>query len=395
MPQATASVKPSDRPRIIFVRQQFSAFGGAELILDRTLAALAQRGIKIALLARTWRDTGEGIEFIRCNPPKVARPLRETIFARAACRMLRNHPGALVQAHERIPCCDIFRAGDGVHAAYVEQRLRGESWIGRLGLQASLFHRNTLRLERKMFASPRLKIVIVNSEMVAGDLVRHYGYPRERIRLVPNGIDLQRFSLAARARYRAEMRKALGIGESDPVALFVGSGFDRKGLARAIEALARQEKPSYLVVVGSDRRPAVFKAKAERAGMASRFHLVGPVADPVPYYGAADILVLPTVYDPFPSTALEALACGLPVVTTTGCGAREVARELDPSLACDAYDSAGIAAAVGRAFELAARPSAAASARKIAGEFSLDSMVERMQKLYEELFTALPKASRP
>lgn len=391
MPHPNPSVQPQEAPQIIFVRQQFSAFGGAELILDRTLEALGTHGHKIALLARSWREQRSNIQFIRCDPPKIARPLRETIFARAACRTLKHYPHSLVQAHERIPCCDIFRAGDGVHAAYLERRKRGESASGKLALALSLFHRNTLKLERKMFASPRLKAVIVNSEMVADDLIRHYGYPRARIRLVPNGIDLQRFSLEAREKHRAEARQKLGIAEKAAVALFSGSGYDRKGLARAIEAAAQSGQDIHLVAIGSDRRPAAFTALAEHLGLGPRFHLIGPVTDPVPYYAAADVLILPTIYDPFPSTVIEAFASGLPVVTTTGCGARDLAAQLDPLFVCDALDTAGLANGLRRAFALALKPSTAQIARKIAEPFSLDSMVKHMLNVYDEF---MPKRSR-
>jgi UDP-glucose:(heptosyl)LPS alpha-1,3-glucosyltransferase len=394
MPQPAAPVQRQVSPEIIFVRQQFSAFGGAELILDRTLQSLSTRGHRIALLARSWKDDRADVQFIPCNPPKAARFLRETLFARAACQALQKYPHSLVQAHERISCCDIFRAGDGVHAAYLEQRRRGESPTGKAALALSLFHRNTLKLERAMFASARLKTVIVNSEMVAGDIVRHYHYPRERIHLVPNGIDLQRFSLAARERHRAEMRQKLGIPSNASVALFVGSGFDRKGLARAIEASARQGNTLHLIAVGSDRRPATFQTMAERAGLGARFHLAGAVSDPVPYYAAADILILPTVYDPFPSTVIEALACGLPVVTTTGCGARDVAKRIDPMLVCDTYDANGLTNSLRHALMLAAQPAMPASAHKVAQEFGLNLMIERMLKLYEELMPAFSKNSR-
>lgn len=384
MPQPTAPVKLENAAKIIFVRQQFSAFGGAELILDRTLQALAARGCKVALLGRSWREDRQSIQFIRCNPPKLARPWRETLFARAACQTLRHYPNSLVQAHERIPCCDIFRAGDGVHAAYLQQRRRGETTTGKLTLAASLFHHNTLKLERTMFASPRLQAVIVNSEMVVDDLARHYDFPRARIRLVPNGIDLQRFSLEVRAQHRATTRKQLGIALRAPLALFVGSGYERKGLARAIQASARAGDDIHLVVIGRDRRPAAFQALAKRAGLGERFHLVGPMADPVPYYAAADALILPTIYDPFPSTVIEALACGLPVVTTTGCGARDIVRRLDPALAVDAFDSGGMTHGLRRAFELAARPSTANAARTIAEPFDIETMVQRMLSVYEE-----------
>lgn len=389
MPQPAAPVQREVSPEIIFVRQQFSAFGGAELILDRIVDALGERGYKIALLARSWKNDREGAEFIRCDPPKVARSLRETIFARAACRTLQKYPRSLVQAHERIPCCDIFRAGDGIHAAYLEQRRRGESAAGRMALTLSLFHRNTLKLERTMFASERLKAVIVNSDMVADDLVRHYNFPRERIHLVPNGIDLQRFSLTARERHRAKVRQQLGIPANAPVALFVGSGFARKGLARAIEAVAPQTEALHLIAVGSDRRPAAFKALAARAGLTGRFHLVGPVKDPVPYYGAADVLILPTIYDPFPSTVLEALACGLPVVTTTGCGAREVVRELDLHFVCDAYDLDALASGLRRALAVAGNPDIKEVANRLASNYGIDRMIDRTLEIYDKFFVGI------
>lgn len=380
MPHPAPPVKPPPR-RIIFVRQQFSQFGGAELTLDRLLAALVARGERVALLGRSWRGDRE-VEFIRCDPPKVARAFRESLFARAACKRIAREKEALVQAHERVPCCDIFRAGDGVHAAYLEAKGRTQPALARLADSASLFHRNTLALERRLFASPRLQAVIVNSDMVADDIVRHFDFPRARIHLIPNGIDLSRFRLEARAAHRAAVRARLGVATNAPVALFVGSGFERKGLRSAILAAAACN--AELWVVGHDRRPQAFAAAAERARLAERFRLIG-TADPLPYYAAADALILPSFYDPFPSTVIEALACGLPVVTTTGCGARDVVKRLDARLVRDALDREGLAQALRTAFELAAKPDTAARARAIAEEFGIDPMVERMLAVHERV----------
>jgi UDP-glucose:(heptosyl)LPS alpha-1,3-glucosyltransferase len=381
MPHPAPPVQPA-ADRTIFVRQQFSQFGGAELILDRLLTALTARGKRVALIGRSWRGSRD-VEFIRCDPPKVTRAFRETLFARAACDLIAREKGALVQAHERVPCCDIFRAGDGVHAAYLEQKRRTQTAFGRLKDRLSLFHRNTLALERKLFASPRLQAAIVNSEMVAGDIVRHFGFSRERIHLVPNGIDLTRFRLQARDEHRAAVRARLGVPVAKPVALFVGSGFERKGLHAAIHAAATQGDAE-LWAIGHDRRPAHFVAEAERAGLGSRFRLIGPT-DPLPYYAAADVLILPSFYDPFPSTVIEALACALPVVTTTGCGARDVVRRLDARLVRDVLDREGLAEALRTAFELAAKPETAARARAIAEEFGIDRMVEQTLAVHERV----------
>jgi UDP-glucose:(heptosyl)LPS alpha-1,3-glucosyltransferase len=113
--------------------------------------------------------------------------------------------------------------------------------------------------------------------------------------------------------------------------------------------------------------------------------MIGPQADPLPYYAAADVLILPSIYDPFPSTVLEALACGLPVVTSTACGAREIVARLDRGLVRDATDVAGLAEALRLAFELAARPAIAAEARAIANDYSIDQMIDRMLSVYAAL----------
>jgi UDP-glucose:(heptosyl)LPS alpha-1,3-glucosyltransferase len=371
--------------RILFVRQSFSSFGGGELILDRLIRQLADEGADVSIIARSWPAGPPGVGFIRCDPPRVTRALRDRLFATAACRLVAAQTGALVQAHERIPCCDIYRAGEGVHAAYLERREKGMSGLARAGLRMSPFHRSALGLERALFKSSRLKAVVVNSQMVADEILRHFSYPRERIHLVPNGIDLARFSPEARGQHRAAMRRQFGVSEDRPVALFVGSGFARKGLAQAIEALSRSHVDAELWAIGRERQPSAYAALAERHGVGPRLRLLGPQADVLAYYAAADMLLLPSIYDPFPSTVIEALACGLPVVTSTGCGARDAVAQLDPALVRDPLDVDGLAAAIELAFVLASSPPTAGAARGIAEGYGMDRMVEGMLALYRGL----------
>jgi UDP-glucose:(heptosyl)LPS alpha-1,3-glucosyltransferase len=386
MPHQPDGVQSRALPqRIVFIRQRFTQFGGGELVLDRIVTAMVARGVRVTLLARAWR-TRSDVDFVRCDPPRFPRFSRERRFARAACDIASSRIDAIVQSHERLPCCDIFRAGDGVHAAFLEQRARNLGRVSRLALAANPFHRTSLSLEREMFASKRLKAVIANSRMVADEIVRHFAFPRDRIHLVPNGIDLDRFTLDARDRYRAEIRQRLGTDATRPVALFVGSGYRRKGLEAAIAALGASSNDAELWIVGSDSRPEAHVARAARAGVPrERIRLIGPVADPRPYYGAADVLILPSIYDPFPSTVLEALACGLPCVTSTACGAREIVAELDPNLVCDSQDTAGLAEALRRAFDLAAKPATAAATRAIASRFTIDRMIDGMLSVYSTL----------
>src|SRR5262249_39098625 len=154
------------------------------------------------------------------------------------CAQLKSIEG-LVQSHERLPCCDIFRAGDGSHAAFIEHRARGLNPLSAAILRLHPYHRSVIALEREMFAGEKLRAVLVNSQMVADEITRLYSVPSEKIHFVPNGIDLQRFKPEARAAHREMKRKELGT--TRPVLLFVGSGYKRKGLDTAIRALAKSK----------------------------------------------------------------------------------------------------------------------------------------------------------
>ncbi|MBX3514071.1 MAG: glycosyltransferase family 4 protein [Xanthobacteraceae bacterium] len=370
-------------PKIAFVRQKFSRFGGGELILDRTIGALAKRGAAITIIAREW-EPHAGIEFRRCDPARSPRTTRDSRFARAACEIIATLPGALVQSHERLSCCDIYRAGDGVHAAYLAHRARGLSAVRRFFQNVSGYHRDVLRLEREMFTSPRLKAVIVNAQMVADEIVAHFAYPRERIHLIQNGIDLSRFDEATLDRLRAETRNKLGLS-GRKVLVIVGSGYERKGVAQAIEALARSKSGAALLVIGHEKRISRYRSLAKRFGVAGGVHFLGKQENVLPYLAASDAMILPSIYDPFPSAALEGFAAGLPVITSDACGARDIAREIDPGLVRDANDIDGLSEAIKTALALSGEPETKQRTRAIAARFDMESMAERMLALYERV----------
>ena len=385
MPQPSSSVQSAMQlPKLVFVRQKFSRFGGGELILNRTVEALAARGVAVSMVAREWEPL-KGVEFHRCDPARSPRANRDSRFADSACALIATMPDALVQSHERMPCCDIFRAGDGVHAAYLAHRAKGMGPLKRLFQNLSSYHRDVVRLEREMFASPRLKAVIVNSEMVAGEIVAHFSYPRERIHLIPNGIDLAKFKTEALAVLREESIKKLGIAARRKILVTIGSGYERKGVAQSIEALARSKTNAMLLVIGSEKRQARYEGLAERFGIRDNVVFLGRQENVLPFLAVADAMILPSVYDPFPSAVLEGFAAGFPVVTSESCGARDIVRELSPGLVRDTNDTAGLADAILIALALADKPDTKERARAIASRFEMNAMVEQMLALYEKL----------
>jgi UDP-glucose:(heptosyl)LPS alpha-1,3-glucosyltransferase len=370
------------RLRLAIIRQRYNPYGGAERFLGRAMAALAARGVEITLFARRWEPV-EGMRTVRVDPFYAGSVWRDAGFARQVCAAVSGEPFDLVQSHERLACCDVYRAGDGVHREWLAQRARAATAAERLGLGLNPYHRYTCHAEARLFASPRLKAVICNSRMVRDEIVRHFGADPARLEVIYNGVDTAAFSPALAAAHRAPVREKLGIPQDAPVFLFVGSGFVRKGLETALAALRSVE--GWLVVVGGDKRAARFEQRARELGVAPRVRFVGPQRDVKPYYGAADAFVLPTLYDPFPNAVLEALACGLPVVTSFKCGAAEIVSEARCGLVGDALDVRACAAYLGALLDRDERRRMGQAARTVAETLDLDRMSTAMLGLYDRL----------
>jgi UDP-glucose:(heptosyl)LPS alpha-1,3-glucosyltransferase len=368
---------------LALVRQRYSAYGGAERFIERTLRAFGGQDVAVTVLAREW--VGYPGNVVRCDPFYLGHLWRDWSFARAVCREVARRPFDLVQSHERIACCDIYRAGDGVHAQWLDNRRAALGPLGRLGLALNPYHDYVLAAERRLFASPRLRAVICNSRMVKDEIRARFGTPEAKLHVVYNGIDLEAFNPRLREAHRAAMRHKLGIPQLAPVHLFVGGGFERKGVFRLVEAFARSgQRDAHLVVVGRDKTKASAERLASLRGIASRVHFAGAQLDVQPWYGAADSFVLPSLYDPFPNAALEAMACGLPVVVTPQCGTAELIDEGVNGFVVEALAIDALAERLAR-LDVSTAQAMGRRARERAEGLSLQSMTEHLLAIYRSL----------
>ena len=374
--------------RLAIIRQRYTPYGGAERFIENALEALLERNVAITLYTRQWPETTlQLMEPQIVDPFHIGRLWRDWGFARAVSRRIARARPDLVQSHERLVGCDIFRAGDGLHAAWLEERLKDASALERFALAASPYHRYVQRTERRMFASPSLRAVICNSNMVKGEIARRCGVPEEKLRVIYNAVDSEAFSPALRAERKAT-RERHGIAEDVLVYLLVGSGYERKGVATAIEALAAVPGTSCLLVVGKEKRMTPYARLAEQRGVADRVKFAGPQSDPKPYFGAADAFVLPTLYDPLPNAALEAMACALPVITTTKSGAAELVAAADAGFVCASRDSIALAQHMRALEDPALRERLGVNARDAVLPLSPAAMTLKLVLLYKELLEA-------
>lgn len=365
--------------KLALVRQKYTPFGGAERFVERALAALRNRGADVTIIARNWQgDAGPG--FLRCNPFYMGRTWRDAGFARCVRKIIAGGRFDLVQSHERIPGCDIYRAGDGVHATWLELRNRARGVPPWLTFPLSPWHRYTLAVEAAMFRHLDLKAVICNSAMVRDDIATRFPTAASKLHVIYNGVDLDHFHPGLRNEHRTRIRAEMGIGGDVPLILFVGSGFERKGIPALLNALARMERrDAELLVVGRDRKERAMRELAARLKLADRVRFVGAQRDVRPYYGAADCFALPTIYDPMPNAALEALACGLPVVTSSTCGAAELIRPGVNGHVCDALAVLDLAL---RLDDLIEARIPAEQVRPTVSHLGIDEMAARLIDVY-------------
>jgi UDP-glucose:(heptosyl)LPS alpha-1,3-glucosyltransferase len=381
--------------RLAVIRQRYTPFGGAERFVEGALEALLERGVAISLYTREWPETRlQLIEPHIVDPFHVGRLWRDMSFAREVCRAIGSSKADLVQSHERVACCDVYRAGDGVHAAYLDERLAAASPLERAAIRASPYHRYVLDAEKKLFASPWLAAVICNSEMVRAEIRERFGYPDDKLHVVRNAVDGAAFHPGLRAE-RERVLALRRIPADATVFVLVGSGFARKGVATAIRALADLPAEAHLIVVGRDARPQRYARLARALGLSGRVHIVGPQTDPRPYFGAGDVFVLPTLYDPCPNAALEAMACGLPVITSTKSGVAELIAAHDAGLACGSRDVAALAAHMRTLLDPATRARLGENARAAVAPLTPEAMTLELVLLYRELLAASAARRRP
>lgn len=370
--------------KLALVRQRYSPYGGAERITEQALAALAAAGVEVEIVARAWQGKIRGL---RCDPFYLGRTWRDASFAHGVQALIASGRYDLVQSHERIPGCHVYRAGDGVHATWLE--LADKPW------RLSPWHRYTLAAEDALFRHPSLRVVICNSRMVAEDITRRWPEAAAKIEVIYNGVDLARYHPGLATEHRA-LRARVGARETARIVLFVGSGYARKGVATLIEALAHLPPSIEAWIVGKDKDEAAYRRLAARFALEKRVRFFGAQADVRPFYGAADVFCLPTLYDPFPNAVLEALACGLPVVTTTTCGAAELLTP--PETETKAQPPAGrivppadpraLAAALDEL--LAGAEIRREAARALVAPLSIDAMTRKLLTLYARLGLLAP-----
>jgi UDP-glucose:(heptosyl)LPS alpha-1,3-glucosyltransferase len=356
----------------------FPSGGGSERYTNGLIAQLLARGHEVQVLAARWDPAAasSGVSLLRV--PILAGPsfVRTLSFALHCRRAVRVADCDLVLSIERTIRQDICRAGGGCHREWLIQRRRCRSGVGRNLFWLNPLHAVLLWIERQSYSPQHTRAIIANSHRGKEEIIRHYHFPAERIHVVHNGTDCERFKPAAARTDRSET-----------VLLFAGSGFERKGLEFAVRALARLPATVRLEVAGKGN-PSRYQRLAKELGVEGRLRFLGSAQRIEEVYGRSDILVHPAIYEPFSNTCLEAMACGLPVVTSRINGASEIVRPGENGKVVEnPADIPELAAAIQYFLDPAIRAKAGALARQTAELLPMSLNVEKTLAVIEWLRT--------
>ena len=294
------------------------ARGGAERYTIDLFEGLRKRGHEVALVASTVAGEGDGR--VKVPAHGATRVGRYLSFLDALDRHLEEGRYAVVHAMLPVRRCDVYHPHAGIAAEAV-------SGSNRLKLLANPRRIAFANVERELLNGPKPPVVLCLSEYVKRTVVEHYPLSADRLVTLFNAIDLEKFDPAARPDAGLAVRQRFGIGSEKIVALIIAQDFARKGLREAIVAMSQTRDERLVLLVVGKEDPAPYRRVAEDNGVARQVIFAGATTDPYSFYRAADFFLLPTRHDPCSLVVLEALAMGLPVISTVFNGACELMQD--------------------------------------------------------------------
>jgi UDP-glucose:(heptosyl)LPS alpha-1,3-glucosyltransferase len=305
-----------------------AARGGAERYTVDLAEGLRRRGHQVSLLASSLTPDLQSPQNVQLPAAGASRDGRYLRFLDRLDRHLATTQYQIVHAMLPVRRCDIYHPHAGIAAAAVAHghlKYEGafQQVVSRVATRLNRRRQRFAEVERTLLTGDKPPMVLCLSNYVRRSLAEHYTLPDSRLATLFNAIDLARFDPAARPEARAAERQRLGIDPHKIVALLLANDFERKGLREAIRATAKVRDARLTLLVAGKQIPKPYRALATKEGV-EQIVFAGSTTDPAALYQAADFFLLPTRHDPCSLVVLEALAMGLPVISTVHNGACEI-----------------------------------------------------------------------
>jgi UDP-glucose:(heptosyl)LPS alpha-1,3-glucosyltransferase len=315
--------------KIALIHKKYTTHGGTERYMVGLSKFLVKKGHEVHVITGNIDESSksEGITYHLVPAWGKHLGIDKHIFAQSAKREVKKHNFDIIQSFSRLGFGDVIRIGGGCHQVFLDKYLSSlenplYKFKKKLEYKLSLQDFFTRYYEAEDFKKGNYKKIVAVSQMVKDDIIKIYDVPENDIIVNHNGVDIEKFNPNNKNKFSQEIRNKHDLSENDYVLLFLGTGFKRKGLKYVLESL-KNTKSAKLLIVGKGDIDK-FKSKAEELSVLDRCRFIGPVREVEKYYAAADVFVFPSIYDPCANVTLEAMASGLPVITTVDNGASGV-----------------------------------------------------------------------
>ncbi len=297
--------------------------GGVERIALEAANFLAKRGHRVTLVCVECErsELHPSIKIALVDAPLRPPAVRLWAFARRSRQVLKKL--------ENVDCVASFGAMSprgvywvqSVHAAWLDISSRKRKGLALLKQKFNPVHPVALRFERRNFGTRHYDKLVALTPEVRDDLNRFYGVPEEDVVIIPNGFSPEEFNPKRASRERARVRDEIGLPVKARVIAFVANETQRKGFGPLLRAISQLNDPAVHLLAVGRLNVQSFEAEIESLGLTGRVHIIGPTSEVARYLAAADCFALPTQYEAWGLVIVEALACGLPVLTSRLAGA--------------------------------------------------------------------------
>jgi len=386
----------SRKLKIAIILDRFLPARGGENYFSWLAKELSRRGHEVHVFAMKVEKTPVKEYQVHCLPVwRFPQSLRLLSFLIGSNRAVRPYRFDIIHGVGWTLAMNIFNPHGGVEQAYLKQEFLSITnrlyYVYKfLKRYLSPQHHLKLWIQRRQYLSPGVKKIIAISRMVKNDVLRHYELPEEKIAVVFNSVDLERFHPRNRKIYREAKRRTLGVDPNDLLLIFAGNNYRLKGLEPLLKAMVLLRRwfpnqPFRLLIVGRGQIGR-YRRVARRLGVSDRALFLGPVKEMEQYYAASDIYVHPTFYDSCSLTVLEALASGLPVITSRFNGAADAfLSDRGGKVIEDPADVQGLARSISHFFDEGRRNEARIVARQWMEKYPLTYNVEETLRVYYEV----------
>lgn len=376
------------RLKIAVLIRRFVTTGGAEKYAVEVTKRLAKRH-DVHVFAQQWSTSqAEDITFHKV-PTLLSRPsaINQLLFSFFTGRAV-DDSFDIIHSHERVTRFDVLTVHCACYRGFITEKRGRLSKIGAwLAVATSLRHLSYLWLEKKQFSYRKDRRFIVVSKRVKKDVQANYWLPDYVFHLAYPGVDMAYFGFEGLEGYRLSERRRFNISEDELVILFVGSEFKRKGLDTLIKAYALlQRKDTRLIVAGGgDIGPYVKLAR--NCGVSCSVLFLGLVDEMKMVYAISDVFVLPTLTDPYGMASIEAMAMGIPTITSGAkfAGSSENIEDGEAILLQDPTNPEEIAEALGTLMYKSRRVNLGRRGREVARTMTWDKTAQNTLRTYYEV----------